>query len=48
MFAFGSESFWLDVTNAALGLAIIAFVVAIVGSVVGEVVFFKNGRHRRV
>jgi len=48
MFAFGNEAFWLNVTNAALGLAIIAFVIAVVWSVVREVVFSKNGRHRRV
>jgi hypothetical protein len=47
MFAFESEAFWLNVTHAVLGLAVIAVVIAVVWSVVQEVVFSRNGRHRR-
>ena len=44
MFVFGSEDFWLNVTNAALGAAILALFVVVAWSVVQELMFPRNGR----
>ena len=44
MIAFGSEAFWLNVTNAALGLALLALCIAVAGSVILEIVTSKHGR----
>ena len=44
MFVFGSEAFWLNVTNAALGVAILGLVVAVAWSGVRELLLSKKDR----
>lgn len=44
MFAFESEAFWLNVTNAVLGLAVFALCVVVAWSATKEILSSKHGR----
>lgn len=44
MFAFESEAFWLNVTNAVLGLAVFALCVVVAWSATQEILSSKHGR----
>lgn len=46
MFPNGNEVYWLTVTNAALGLAVLAFLILLVWSVIRDI--FSPRTHRRV